>query len=91
MGGQQLQDLVQTLEGAVTQSGESLVSLSEASQLLLVFLRHAGCTFCREALGNIARARPVIERTGARIVLVHMGDSGAIEKLIEKKRAGGRG
>ena len=84
MGGQRLQDLVQTLEGAVTQSGESLVSLSEASPLLLVFLRHAGCTFCREALGDIARARPAIERTGARIVLVHMGDSGAIAKLIEK-------
>ena len=52
--------------------------------MLLVFLRHAGCTFCREALGDIARTRPAIERTGARIVLVHMGDSGAIEKLIEK-------
>ena len=84
MGEQQLQDLVQTLEGAATQSGESLVSLSEASPLLLVFLRHAGCTFCREALGDIARARLAIERSGARIVLVHMGDSGAIAKWIEK-------
>jgi len=86
MGGQQLQDLVETLEGAVTQSGESLVGHSEASLLLLVFLRHAGCTFCREALDDIARARPAIERTGARIVLVHMSDSGAIAELIEKNR-----
>jgi peroxiredoxin len=88
MGGQQLQDLVQILEGAVTQSGASLVSLSEASPLLLVFLRHAGCTFCREALGDIARARPAIDRTGVRIVLVHMGDSGAIAKFIEKNALG---
>lgn len=79
-----MQDLIKTLEGAVTQSGKRLVSLSDASPLLLVFLRHAGCTFCREALGDIARARPAIERTGVRIVLVHMGDSGAIEKLIQK-------
>lgn len=84
MAGPQLQDLVETLDGAVTQSGESLVKLSEASPLLLVFLRHAGCTFCREALGDIAGARAVIEGSGARIVLVHMGDSQAIEELVGK-------
>jgi peroxiredoxin len=84
MAEHRLQDLVQTLECALTQSGECLGKLSEASPVLLVFLRHAGCTFCREALGDIARARPAIEGTGTRIVLVHMGDSEAIEKLIGK-------
>ena len=84
MAGLHLQDLVETLEAAVTQSGESLVKLSEASPLLLVFLRHAGCTFCREALGDIAGARAVIERGGARIVLVHMGDSQAIDELVAR-------
>jgi peroxiredoxin len=84
MAARYLQDLVETLDGAVTQSGESLVALSRASPVLLVFLRHAGCMFCREALGDIARARPAIEGTGARITLVHMGDSQAIEKQVEK-------
>jgi len=49
-----MQDLVQTLDTAVTQSGERLVELSEMSPVLLVFLRHAGCTFCREALADFA-------------------------------------
>jgi peroxiredoxin len=84
MNAKSLQDLVQTLECASTQSGESLVKLSGASPVLLMFLRHAGCTFCREALGDIARARTAIEATGTRIVLVHMGDSQALENLLDK-------
>jgi len=84
MAGNDFYDLVQSLECAVTQTGERLVGLSEASSVLLVFLRHAGCTFCREALGDIARAQGAIEGCGTRIVLVHMGDSRAIEKLLDK-------
>jgi len=85
----QLQDIVQALEGARTQSGQTLAALSGASPVLLVFLRHAGCTFCREAIGDVARERGVIEATGVRIVLVHMGDSEAIEKLTERYGLGG--
>ncbi len=84
MAEQQFQDIVQALDGARTQSGQRLAALYESTQLLLVFLRHAGCTFCREALGDVARDRNVIEAAGVRIVLVHMGDSGAIEKLVAK-------
>ena len=80
----QLQDVLQALEGARTQSGQTLAALSETSPVLLVFLRHAGCTFCREAIGDVARERGVIEAAGVRIVLVHMVDSEAIEKLVGK-------
>ena len=75
-------DLLEALESAVTQSGHKLTDLCGASPTLLVFLRHSGCTFCREALGDLARVRDRIERTGTRIVLVHMGDE--IESLITK-------
>ena len=66
----QLQDILQALGGARTQSGHLLSALSETSPVLLVFLRHAGCTFCREAIGDVARDRGAIERSGVRIVLV---------------------
>ncbi len=72
------------LDSAVTERGEKLAALTEASPVLLVFLRHAGCTFCREALGDIARERAAIETSGVRIILVHMGDSKALDKLIGK-------
>ena len=80
----ELQHIQDTLETAVTQRGENLAELSEATPVLLVFLRHAGCTFCRETLGDIARSRTAIEAAGARIVLVHMGDSEAVGKLLLK-------
>ncbi|MDX2117822.1 MAG: SelL-related redox protein [Planctomycetota bacterium] len=58
------------LEQARDQRGTSLGSLSEGAGVLVVLLRHAGCTFCREALADLARDRAEIERSGTRIVLV---------------------
>lgn len=57
---------------ARTQFGVSLEELSRLSPILLVFLRQTGCTFCREALADLARQRAEIEASGVRIVLVHM-------------------
>jgi hypothetical protein len=62
------------IEQAVTNRGASLDELSRRQPTLVVFLRHAGCTFCREALDDIALARDAIEADGAEIVLVHMGE-----------------
>ena len=54
-------------------AGTTLLELSRDQRLLVVFLRHAGCTFCREALDDLRTRRADIESGGARIVLVHMG------------------
>jgi hypothetical protein len=43
-----------------------------AGRALVVFLRHFGCTFCREAIDDVARQREAILAAGARsIVFVH--------------------
>jgi peroxiredoxin len=59
-----------------TNKGRALLELSRVDPqhagLFLVFLRHAGCTFCREALHDISKQRSKIEAKGVRIVLVHM-------------------
>ena len=39
---------------AVIASRGSFNSLVQVVTLLMVFLRHAGCTFCREALADLA-------------------------------------
>ena len=62
------------MERAFTQSGQTLGMLSRERPTLVVFLRHSGCTFCRQALADIAARRSAIEVGGAGIVLVHMGD-----------------
>ena len=55
-----------------TNDGMSLLQLSKEHPIMLLFLRHAGCMFCREALSDVAAQRKQIEATGTRIVLVHM-------------------
>ena len=67
-----------------TQFGDSLFELSDKSPQLVVFLRHAGCTFCREALADLGQQRSEIESKGAQIVLVHLGDKNAVADLLTR-------
>lgn len=55
---------------AVTNTGESLLELSNTQPVMLVFLRHSGCPFCREAMADVHDRRREIEAR-ARIVFVH--------------------
>ncbi len=57
-----------------TDSGATLDSLSRQRDVLLVFLRHAGCTFCRETLDELKKARPVWTERKLLPVVVHMGN-----------------
>ena len=52
--------------------------------MLLIFLRHAGCSFCRETLADVAVSRPAIEGQRTRIILVHMGDARELDVLLVK-------
>jgi hypothetical protein len=56
-----------------TESERTLHSLAEESPVLLIFLRHFGCSFCREALDRLSQARPQLEARGVRLVFVHLG------------------
>lgn len=80
----QVREISRALDEAATLSGKPLAELAAGASLLLVFLRHSGCTFCREALGDLARNREEIESSGVRIVLVDMGDSEAIGEQVER-------
>ena len=65
-----------------TQKGVDLATLSLVSPVLLVFLRHSGCVFCREALWDLAASREAIERSGTHIVVVSFGDEKALDELL---------
>jgi peroxiredoxin len=65
-------------------NGVTLDQLSRQTPVLLVFLRHAGCTFCREAMADIGEQRRRIEATGTRVVLVHMGTDEQARKYLPK-------
>jgi peroxiredoxin len=69
---------------ARTDKGVTIGNLSCAAPVLLVFLRQSGCTFCREALADIAARRRDIEASGTRIVLAHMGQPECGRDLFRK-------
>jgi peroxiredoxin len=67
-----------------TQYGEPLPAIAENHRVLLVFLRHAGCTFCRRTLADLAAARAKLEFRGYRIVLIHMKDAAETERQLQR-------
>ena len=66
-------------------SGVSLAQLAEQSPVLLVFLRHFGCSFCREAISDIAKRRKTLEAEGVRIVFVHMAPERELAETFFRK------
>jgi len=67
-----------------TSSGSTLNDLSAKGPVLLVFLRHFGCVFCKEALKDIAKNRADWTKKGVEIVLVHMSDTATANDYFNK-------
>ena len=72
--------LAQANELARTANGQSIAELSSDREVLLVFLRHAGCTFCRETLDELKKARQQWQSRSLLPVVVHMG---SVEQGLE--------
>lgn len=72
------------LETYLTVDGQNLYDLSRDKPVLLVFLRHFGCVFCREAMKEIASRRKSIENEGNLIVLVHMSSPTVASSYFKK-------
>ena len=66
-------DVAVALASIHTEAGSSLLSLVEESPVLLIFLRHFGCSFCRQAISDIADLRTELDASGVRPVFVHLG------------------
>jgi hypothetical protein len=47
---------------AVDQHGTNLIELSRSQRLMVVFLRHFGCTFCRETIADLVRGEEELAR-----------------------------
>ena len=75
--GEDFASLPAALQWARTSQGQTVHQISAQQPVLLVFLRHFGCTFCREALADLAQLRPELEAEGTRLVLVHMANASA--------------
>jgi peroxiredoxin len=75
-------DTAELLSWHTTNKGEVLLEVSKEQPVMLVFLRHFGCTFCRDTLTAISRYRDSIEKQGTRIILIHqLDEESAVEEL----------
>ena len=67
------EEIGEALAAIHTESGADLLTLAEASPVLLVFLRHFGCSFCRHAISQVAEVSGELDARGVRPVFVHRG------------------
>ena len=72
-----------TMLDAYTNKGNSLLQLSDKEPLMLIFLRHFGCNFCRETLRNIANSKSEISSNGYKVLLVHQSSLAYAEKILD--------
>jgi hypothetical protein len=66
------------------QQGRTLLDLTSGQPTLVVFLRHFGCTFCRETMAQLAQDRADIEAQGTRLVLVHQSEPASADRFFAK-------
>jgi peroxiredoxin len=76
-------DLTLLLASVHTESGRTLLDLSKESPVLLVFLRHFGCTFCRQAISDVADLSDELKRRNVRPVFVHLGTSERAKEFFD--------
>lgn len=79
----------QDFKQMITNEGDSLFELSHDKPVLLVFLRHFGCTFCREALEELSNKREKLKTDGVELVFVHMADNDTAEKYFKRYKLEG--
>jgi len=64
--------------------GRSLFDLSNDHILMLVFLRHFGCVFCREALHDLAEMRTDFASKNIKLVFTHMAANDIAENYFKE-------
>lgn len=72
------------LRSRFSHKGHNLAELTHELPIIFIFLRHLGCTFCRETLSEVARQRKAIELEGSAIALVHMSPPEEADFIFEK-------
>jgi hypothetical protein len=65
------------------QDGTTLEDAARQQVLVLVFLRHFGCTFTRQLLRSLEQLERQAQLRGARLVLIHMLERGEERRFID--------
>lgn len=74
--------LAQVNQEAIASDGRSLSAISRSQKTLVVFLRHSGCTFCRQALDELRKQSSKLASESIIPVIVHMGTMEEGKKML---------
>ena len=66
-------ELADVLATTITESGRSLAELAGKGAILLVFLRHFGCSYCRQSISDVAAIASELSARDVQPVFVHLG------------------
>jgi hypothetical protein len=66
-------ELAEVLRQTRTEFGTPLLDLVDANPVMLVFLRHFGCSYCRQAIHDVSVIKDELASRGVRPVFVHLG------------------
>lgn len=66
----------------MTNKGESVADLSRQGSVMLVFLRHFGCTFCRESLVELSKLKREFDESAVKLVFVHMSEESYAREVL---------
>ena len=65
-------------------NGQNLWELGLHQKLLLIFVRHAGCTFCRETLTELKGKLPGLQSQKITPVVVHLGTPEDGQRMLDR-------
>ena len=74
--------LAQVNQEAIASDERSLSAISRSQKTLVVFLRHSGCTFCRQALDELRKQSSKLASENIIPVVVHMGTMEEGKKML---------
>lgn len=78
------QKIKEGIKEMTTNVGRTIADLSDSHPVMIIFLRHFGCTFCREALAEISLKKSSIAESGTKLVFVHMADNETAEQYFSR-------
>lgn len=72
------------LDKMMTNDGQNLFRATFDQPVMLVFLRHFACVFCREAMTDLAARKTEIDNAGTKLIFVHMATHEIAEEYFEE-------
>jgi thiol-disulfide isomerase/thioredoxin len=74
----------ESLSRIPSSQGKTLIELSEAAPVLVVFLRHGGCPFCRQVLDQLKSLSAQLAERHLQLAIVHMMDEKEASSLLAR-------